>query len=65
MGRASISTTVTELPESLVRVVAEVAPEELQRCIERAARQLGRNLRVAGFRKGKVPPPVVIQTRGP
>ncbi len=64
MGRASIRTTVTALPESRVRVVAEVAPDELQRAIERAARQLGRNLRVAGFRKGKVPPPVVIQRLG-
>jgi trigger factor len=64
MGRASITTTVTELPESRVRVAAEVAPDELGRAIERAARQLGRNLRVAGFRKGKVPPPVVIQRLG-
>jgi len=64
MGRTSISTTVTELPESRVRVVAEVAPDEFQRSVERAARQLGRNLRVAGFRKGKVPPPVVIQRLG-
>lgn len=64
MGRASISTTVTELPESRVRVVAEVAPDEVQRSLERAARQLGRNLRVAGFRKGKVPPPIVMQRLG-
>lgn len=64
MGRASISTTATDLPESRVRVVAEVAPEEFQRSVERAARQLGRNLRVPGFRKGKVPPPVVIQRLG-
>ena len=64
MGPASISTTVTELPESRVRVVAEVAPDEVQRSLERAARQLGRNLRVAGFRKGKVPPPIVMQRLG-
>jgi len=64
MGSVSISTTVTELAESRVRVVAEVAPDEFQRSVERAARELGRNLRVAGFRKGKVPPPVVIQRLG-
>ena len=64
MGRASISTTVTELPESRVRVLAEVAADEVQRSLERAARQLGRNLRVAGFRKGKVPPPIVMQRLG-
>lgn len=64
MPRASISTTVTELPESRVRVVAEVAPDEFQRSLERAARQLGRNLRVSGFRKGKVPLPIVMQRLG-
>jgi len=61
---ASISTTVTQLPESRVRVLAEVAPDEVQRSLERAASQLGRNLRVAGFRKGKVPPPIVMQRLG-
>ena len=64
MDRAAISTTVTELPDSRVRVLAEVPPEELRRAIDRSARSLGRNLRVAGFRKGKVPPPVIIQRLG-
>ena len=64
MDRASISTTVTELPGSRVRVLAEVPAEELRRSIDRSARALGRNLRVAGFRKGKVPPPVIIQRLG-
>ena len=64
MARAAMSTTVTELPESRVRVVAEVAPEEFQRAVDRAARDLGRNLRVPGFRKGKVPPPMVMQRLG-
>ena len=64
MERAAISTTVTELPDSRVRVLAEVPPDELRRSIDRSARQLGRNLRVAGFRKGKVPPPVIIQRLG-
>ncbi len=43
---------------------AEVASEEFERAVERAARQLGRNLRVPGFRKGKVPAPVVIRRLG-
>jgi trigger factor len=64
MDRAAIRTTVTELPESRVRVLAEVPPDELRRAIDRSARALGRNLRVAGFRKGKVPPPVIIQRLG-
>ena len=61
---AALKTTVTELPESRVRVEAEVPHTEVQKSVERAARALGRDLRMPGFRKGKVPPPVVIQRFG-
>jgi trigger factor len=61
---AAVKTTVTELPESRVRVQAEVPADEVARSLERAARALGRDLRMPGFRKGKVPPPVVIQRIG-
>jgi trigger factor len=60
----TVTTTVTELPESRVRVEAEVAPEEVERRIQQAARELGRQMRIPGFRKGKVPPPVVIRRLG-
>jgi trigger factor len=60
----SISTSVTELPESRVRVEAEVPPEEVEKRIAAAARSLGRNLRVPGFRAGKAPAPVVIKRIG-
>jgi trigger factor len=59
-----VTTTVTELPESRVRVEAEVPAEEVERRVAQAARQLARNLRVPGFRAGKAPPPVVIQRVG-
>jgi trigger factor len=59
-----MKTTVTELPESRVRVEAEVPPEEVEREIAKTARQLGRDMRIPGFRKGKVPPPVVIRRIG-
>ena len=61
---AAVKTSVTELPESRVRLEAEVPPAEVQKSLERAARALGRDLRMPGFRKGKVPPPVVIQRFG-
>jgi trigger factor len=61
---AAVKTTVTELPESRVRVEAEVPANEIERSLERAARALGRDLRMPGFRKGKVPPPVVIRRIG-
>jgi trigger factor len=60
----SVSTTVTELPESRVRVEAEVPAAEVERRVAHAARQLARNLRVPGFRIGKAPPPIVIQRIG-
>jgi trigger factor len=59
-----MKTTVTELPESRVRVEAEVPPEAVEREIAKAARQFGREMRIPGFRKGKVPPPVVIRRVG-
>ena len=61
---AAVKTTVTELPESRVRVEAEVTPEEIERSVQRTAAAMGRDLRMPGFRKGKVPPPVVIQRVG-
>jgi trigger factor len=61
---APVSTTVTELPESRVRVEAEVPATEVEKRVAAAARTLGRNLRIPGFRKGKVPPPVIIQRVG-
>ncbi len=60
----TVTTTVTELPESRVRVEAQVAPAEVERRIEQAARKLGNQLKIPGFRKGKVPPPVVIGRLG-
>src|SRR5918998_242346 len=64
MADTAVRATVTELPESRVRVEAEVPSSEVERSLDRAARQLGRDLRIPGFRKGKVPTPVVIQRIG-
>src|SRR3954466_1909343 len=60
----AVSTTVTELPESRVSVDVEVTPEEVQRTLENQARKLGQEMKVPGFRTGKIPPAVVIQRIG-
>jgi trigger factor len=60
----AVKTNVTELPESRVRVEAEVPAEEVERRIEQTAKALGRQLKIPGFRKGKVPPPVVVRRIG-
>ena len=59
-----VTTTVTELPESRVRVDAEVPAAEVEKRLAQAARRLARDTRVPGFRKGKVPPPVFIRRVG-
>jgi trigger factor len=64
MSTAAVKTSVTELPESRVRVEAEIPAEEVERRMEATARQLAQNMRMPGFRKGKVPAPVVIQRVG-
>jgi trigger factor len=60
----ALQTTVAELPESRVRVRVQVSPEEVQRRLDGKARQLGRELKLPGFRRGKVPAPLVIQRVG-
>lgn len=59
-----MKTSVTELPDSRVRVDVDVEPADLERGMSRAARGLARDMRVPGFRKGKAPPSVVIQRVG-
>ena len=60
----ALKTTVTELPESRVRVQVEVPPGEVEGRVEQRARKLGRELKLPGFRKGKVPAPLVLQRVG-
>jgi trigger factor len=64
MSPTAVTTKVTELPESRVRVDAEVPADEVERRVNQAAKTLGRNLKIPGFRKGKVPPPVVLSRVG-
>ena len=46
---AAVKTTITELPESRVRVEAEVTPDEIERSVQRTAAAMGRDLRMPGF----------------
>ena len=60
----TVTTKVTELAGSRVRLDAEVPGEEVESRVQRAARQIGQEMRIPGFRKGKVPGPMVIQRIG-
>jgi trigger factor len=57
-------TAVTELEDSRVRVEVGVDPAAVERGVDRAARAMARDLRMPGFRKGKVPPQLVVQRVG-
>ena len=61
---STVTASVTELPESRVRVDAQVPPEEVRRRVEQKARDLGRGMKIPGFRKGKVPAALVLQRMG-
>jgi len=60
----ALKTTVTELGDSRVRLQVQVPAGELEGRLEHKAQQLGRELKLPGFRRGKVPAPLVIQRIG-
>lgn len=57
-------TSVTELGDARVRVEVGIEAAAVQDRVERAAQALAREMRMPGFRKGKVPPQLVIQRVG-
>src|SRR3954467_9819108 len=59
-----VSTSTTDLGESKVRLDVEVPGDAVERELQRVARAAGKDMKIAGFRKGKVPPQVVIQHVG-
>ncbi len=61
---AEIKTSISELPESRVRLDVEIPASEVQSQIERTAKIMGRELRLPGFREGKAPTDLVIKRIG-
>ncbi len=61
---AAVTTKTTDLGDSRVRVEVEVPSEALESELKSAAAELGREMRVPGFRSGKVPPEVVLRQVG-
>ena len=59
-----METTVKELGDSRVRVEVGVEPEQVESRIKEAAARLGKDMKVSGFREGKVPPEMVLQKVG-
>jgi trigger factor len=59
-----VKTDVEELSPTRVKLTVEVPFEELKQNLDHAYREVGRQVRVPGFRPGKVPPRVIDQRVG-
>jgi trigger factor len=59
-----VKTDVEELSPTRVRLTVEVPFEELKPNLDHAYREVGRQVRVPGFRPGRVPPRVIDQRVG-
>src|SRR5687768_1306047 len=56
---APVRSTLETVEPTKVRINVVVEPDELRPAIDRTARRLSREVRVPGFRKGKVPRQVI------
>ena len=59
-----MSAQVEELGENRVRLTVDVSPHELEHAVEHATNDLSESVKIPGFRKGKVPTPVLISKIG-
>src|SRR3954471_23507403 len=59
-----VTTATRELEDSRVHVDVEVGSDALENALAGAARAIGRDLKIPGFRKGKVPAEVVLRRVG-
>ncbi len=60
-----MQTDVETLPEDRVRLTVEVPAHDVDHAFEHALRDLAKDVRIPGFRKGKVPAKVVLARLGP
>jgi trigger factor len=59
-----MQTQVEELPENRVRLTVDVPQADVEHAVEHAASDLAGSMRIPGFRKGKVPLPVLVARIG-
>jgi trigger factor len=61
---AAVQTAISDLGDSRVRIAVTVPADEVDAQLQRKAVALGRELKLPGFRRGKVPAQLVIQRLG-
>jgi trigger factor len=59
-----MSAQVEELPDNKVRLTVDVPKEDVHHAVEHAASDLAESVKIPGFRKGKVPMPVLLSRIG-
>lgn len=59
-----MKTTVEKLSPTRTKLTISVTPEELQPSIKHAYEHIAEQVTIPGFRKGKVPPPIIDQRVG-
>ena len=59
-----MKTTVEKLSPTRVKLSISVSPEELKPSIDHAYKHIAEQISIPGFRKGKVPPPIIDQRIG-
>jgi len=59
-----VTTTVEKLSPTRVKLNITVTPDELKPAIDHAYQHIAESVNIPGFRKGKVPPPIIDQRVG-
>jgi trigger factor len=59
-----VTQTVEQLSPTRVKLLISVTPEELKPSIDHAYEHIAQDVSIPGFRKGKVPPPIIDQRVG-
>ena len=59
-----MASLVEELPNNTVRLTVDVPREDVHHAVEHAASDLAATVKIPGFRKGKVPMPVLVNRIG-
>jgi trigger factor len=59
-----VSTAVENLGENRVRLTVDVSSDQVKHAIEHAMSDLSESVKIPGFRKGKIPTPVLVSRLG-
>jgi len=60
-----MKTTIQKLPKSQIEIFFEIPAEEFKDYFEEAILNLGREIEIEGFRKGKAPKKIIEEKIGP